>query len=53
MSNAQILKASTINGAKAVGKETEFGSIEIGKRADLLLLNENPLTDLNNLKIQP
>lgn len=50
MTNAQILKASTINGAKAVGKAAEFGSIAIGKRADLLILNQNPLTDIANVK---
>ncbi len=50
MTNAQILKASTINGAKAVGKAAEFGSIEVGKRADLLILNQNPLTDIANIK---
>ena len=50
MTNAQILKASTINGAKAVGKAAEFGSITVGKRADLLMLNQNPLTDIANIK---
>ncbi|HYC28958.1 MAG TPA: amidohydrolase family protein, partial [Chitinophagaceae bacterium] len=39
----QLLQASTINGARAVGREAEFGSIKKGKRADLLLLNKNPL----------
>ena len=50
MSNVQILQASTINGAKAVGKATEFGSISEGKRADLLILNQNPLEDIANIK---
>lgn len=50
MSNAQILAASTINGAKAVGKSAEFGSITVGKRADLLILNQNPLEDIAHLK---
>ena len=50
MTNAQILQASTINGAKAVGKAGEFGSIAVGKRADLLILNKNPLTDIANIK---
>lgn len=50
MTNAQILQSSTINGAKAVGKSDEFGSIAVGKRADLLVLNKNPLTDIENIK---
>jgi imidazolonepropionase-like amidohydrolase len=53
LSNWQILQASTINGARAIGKEKEFGSIQTGKLADLLLLNANPLDSLSNLqKIQ-
>ena len=45
-----LLQSSTINGARAMGKETEFGSISIGKRADLLLLSGNPLENLDNWK---
>lgn len=50
LSNLEILKASTINGAKVLGKEDEFGSIEINKMADLLVLNSNPLEDIDALK---
>lgn len=49
LSNWQILMAATINGAKAVGKENEFGSITKGKRADLLLLKNNPLENISNI----
>ena len=44
----QLLQASTINGARAVGREKEFGSLKAGKRADMLLLNGNPLDNLAN-----
>jgi hypothetical protein len=44
----QLLQASTINGAKAVGKEAHFGSIKKGMRADMLLLSKNPVEDLAN-----
>ncbi len=47
----QLLQASTINGAVALGKENEFGSIQKGMRADLLLLSKDPLTDLDNWKL--
>ena len=50
LSNAQILKASTINGAKVLGKEQELGSVTKGKIADLVILNANPLEDINALK---
>ena len=43
-----FLQASTINGAKAVGKQAEFGSIKKGKRADLVLFSKNPLDNLEN-----
>lgn len=44
----QLLQASTINGAKAVGKDAEFGSIKKGKLADMLVLSKNPLDNLDN-----
>ena len=38
-----ILRAATLDNARALGVEPELGSIEVGKRADLLLLAKNPL----------
>lgn len=46
----QLLQFSTINGARAVGKDSVFGSIRQGKLADLLLLNANPLDSIANLQ---
>lgn len=48
LDNWQLLQASTINGARAVGKEAAFGAIKKGMRADLLLLTKNPVEDLAN-----
>lgn len=39
MSLSEALAASTINSAFALGVEKQRGSIEVGKRADLLILN--------------
>ena len=48
MSNWQLLEASTINGAKAVGKQNEWGSIAKNKWANMLVLTANPLDDIAN-----
>lgn len=49
LSNWQILVASTINGARMLGMEKDFGSVKAGRRADMLLLNSNPLDNIENL----
>lgn len=49
MSNWQILTASTLNGAKVLDKQAEFGTVSVGKKANLILLNANPIENLENL----
>jgi cytosine/adenosine deaminase-related metal-dependent hydrolase len=46
----QALQASTLNPARFFGKETDFGTIEQGKIADLVLLDANPLDAIGNTK---
>lgn len=48
----EVLKMATTNAAQAMQKQSEFGTIEAGKRADLLLLDANPLINLNHLKLK-
>jgi imidazolonepropionase-like amidohydrolase len=50
MSNWQILTASTFNPAKILDKDNELGSIEEGKQAKMVLLDENPIDNLENIK---
>ncbi len=49
LTNYQILKASTLNAAIYFKEEKSWGSVETGKKANLLLLNANPLEDLENV----
>ena len=42
----QALRLSTVNAAVFLEKQEEMGVIGAGKRADLLLLQENPLQDV-------
>jgi imidazolonepropionase-like amidohydrolase len=44
----QALRAATVVPATWLGVIGEQGTIEVGKRADLLLLSANPLTDIGN-----
>jgi hypothetical protein len=46
----EALRAATVNPAQFLRKDQEFGTIAVGKRADLLLVDGNPLQDLTRLK---
>ncbi len=46
---AAILAAATRNAAACIGRVNEICTIEIGKRADLVLLDGNPLEDIENV----
>jgi imidazolonepropionase-like amidohydrolase len=48
MSNLEALRAATLNGAEAIGLAHDLGSIEPGKLADLVILNKDPLKDIQN-----
>ena len=52
----QILEAYTINGARAAFAEAELGSVEVGKRADLVVIDRDPLAidphDLSEVRVE-
>lgn len=45
----EATKAATSDPARFLNLEGEFGAVKVGLRADLLLLNSNPLEDVRNL----
>jgi hypothetical protein len=47
LSGAEAVKIATINSAHSLGLEDEFGSIETGKTADLVILDGDPLKDFH------
>ena len=44
----QALQAATVMPAEFLGRRAEEGTIEVGRRADLVLLDANPLDDIRN-----
>lgn len=46
----QALQTATINPARYLGRETTSGSVAVGKRADLVVLDADPLLDINNAR---
>ena len=45
----EVIMSATLKGAEALDMDNEIGSIEIGKKADLVLVEENPLENLKVL----
>jgi imidazolonepropionase-like amidohydrolase len=48
MTPAQALQTATLNPAKALGKTADFGTVQSGKIADLVVLEANPLDRIEN-----
>ncbi|MGM0580091.1 MAG: amidohydrolase family protein [Bacteroidota bacterium] len=45
----EIMMSATLNGAEALGMEDKIGTVEIGKLADFIIVEENPLENLKVL----
>ncbi|MGH8175784.1 MAG: amidohydrolase family protein, partial [Steroidobacter sp.] len=50
MTPGEALRAATLGSATAIGRAKEFGSIEAGKFADLVILNADPRTDIRGVR---
>jgi hypothetical protein len=45
----EVIRSATLNGAQALGVEKDLGSVEVGKLADLVVVDANPLENLQYL----
>jgi len=50
MTNADALKTATSNAAMILGRQQDIGSIRPGKKADLFMIEGNPLESVSNLR---
>jgi imidazolonepropionase-like amidohydrolase len=50
MAAPDVFRASTLTGAQAMGLEREIGSVEAGKRADVVLFDADPTVDIANAR---
>lgn len=48
--NAEVLRCATVMGARALGQDHELGAIEAGKLASFIVVDADPLLNLENLK---
>lgn len=45
----EVIRSATLNGAEALGMDDQIGTVAVGKIADLVLVEENPLENLKVL----
>lgn len=45
----EVIRSATKIGAQVLGKESEIGTIHVGKKADMIIVDENPLHNLKSL----
>ncbi|UKJ07746.1 amidohydrolase family protein [Solitalea lacus] len=48
MTALEAIRSATLNGALYLGMDKEIGSLEIGKLADMIVMNKNPLENIRN-----
>ncbi|MFY8035513.1 MAG: amidohydrolase family protein, partial [Cyclobacteriaceae bacterium] len=48
--NAHVLKSATLISAQVAGKEKELGSVEAGKKANLILIDGDPLKNISDIR---
>ncbi len=48
MAPIDVIRAGTLNGARALGLDRDIGSLEVGKLADMVVIDQNPLENIRN-----
>jgi hypothetical protein len=48
--NADIIRSATVTSAKVAGKDSEVGTVETGKKANLILIDGDPLKNINDVR---
>lgn len=48
--NAKVLQKATFTSAQVAGKENELGSIEVGKKANLILVDGDPVKNISDIR---
>jgi len=44
-----VIRAATKIGAQVLGQDQDIGTIQVGKKADMIIVDENPLHNLKSL----
>lgn len=50
ISNADVLRSATLTSARVAGKDDQLGSVEVGKRANLILIDGDPLKNISDVR---
>ena len=50
MTPVDAIRAATLNGAQTIGRGKDMGSIEVGKMANFVVLDKDPLGDIRNIR---
>ena len=48
MTNLEAIRTATLSGAEYIGMDKEIGSLEVGKLADLIIMDKDPLENIRN-----